>query len=386
MFVMMITAALISKHRLQTESAASVGGSVRSPPARQFSQFSELFGRGALLYLCLCSCVCYQPKLATAVSLICAHCSCTTRFQKMRKSFFKYLKPSFKSRFLGWRATACVLSFLACAAFLHRIGRGHRELVLSKSDEKLVPGAHTVLSVRRDSRGPGKPISLVFDKRAKTGSTSVNAILRILFKGKKFIDCGLHGPALAMRKMLEQTETGGFDVYDCHIGTSWEDRQVIEHRARFPTAWMTVTRDPFERLMSHFKHALRAGDNAPSNCVDIQLDHLLGFYQSVHQEYLLSEFGNYQTLHDEVSTGKVCSRWDIILESKSLSEDVSKFLGYSKLPKLNVTPSFCGNLTNEEAQTVKRVLSEEYLYHRALLDCKKRNKVLRLSDGNLVLT
>lgn len=291
-----------------------------------------------------------------------------------------------KSRFLRQKALASIFCFLACALFLRRAFRGQRGLVPSGSDENLSALANSAGATRSDSLAPRKPISLVFDKRAKTGSSSINAILREMFKGKKFINCGLHGPAIAMKKLKLQTKTEGFDVFDCHIGTSYEDRREIEHRAKFPTAWMTVTRDPFDRLMSHFKHALRAGDNPPSNCVNIHLDHLLGFYRTVHKEYLLSEFGDYETLHAEVSTGKVCSRWDIILETETLAEDVSRFLGYSKLPKINVTPSFCGNVTREEAESVKRVLSEEYLYHRALLACKKNNKGLRLSNGEIMVT
>lgn len=276
-----------------------------------------------------------------------------------------------------------VLCLLACAAFLRPKYQRQRELSPSESVEKLAAG---ILSVRHDSHGPGKPMSLVFDKRAKTGSTSVNMILREMFKGKKFINCGMHGPPKAMSSLLTQTKTEGFDVFDCHIKTSWHDRLVIEQRAKLPVAWMTVTRDPFERLMSHFKHALRAGKNKPSNCVNIHLDHLLAFYHTVHQDYLLWEFGDYAALHQEVATGKVCSRWDIILESETLADDVSKFLGPAKLPKLNVTPSFCGNITSEEAAVVKEVLSEEYIYHRALLACKKGNKVLRRNNGDIMLT
>lgn len=278
------------------------------------------------------------------------------------------------------RYGVCLFVFLA----LHR-WLSQRQNAKARRVTYLAPERDLNSSFSQGYRFGGRLTSLVFDKRAKTGSTSVNAILREMFGGKKFIECGLHSPAKAMKRMLKQTKTEGFDVFDCHIKTTWEDRQIIEQRAKTRVAWMTITRDPFERLMSHWKHALRAGDNPPENCVNIQLDQVLAFYQSVHRVYLDWEFGDVETLYNEVSTGKLCSRWDVILESETLAEDVSEYLGYTKLPKLNVTPSFCGNVTHDEALVVKAALRDEYLHHRALLACKKNNKRLRARDGNIIL-
>lgn len=242
-------------------------------------------------------------------------------------------------------------------------------------------------SVRHDFRDARKPVSIVFDKRAKTGSTSVNAALREVFRGKKFINCGHHSEAQALEKMYNQTAATGFDVFDCHIKTDWPDRLLIERRANAPVAWMTVTRDPFERLMSHWKHVVRGGKKKGNvtKCVDIRGDDVSNFYRGVHEKYLLSEFGDVQTLYHEISTGKICSRWDVVLESEALADDVSNFLGYTNLSQLNVAPSVCGNVTHDEALVIKAELHDEYAHHRALLACKKMNKRLRMIDGDIAL-
>lgn len=241
--------------------------------------------------------------------------------------------------------------------------------------------------VRRDFGEARKLVSLVFDKRAKTGSTSVNAALREVFPGKKFIDCGLHNPEIAMKKLVRQTKEKGFDVFDCHINTAWPNRSAIVRRASAPVAWMTVTRDPFERLMSHWKHAAR-GSKLKGNvtrCVNVRGDEVSTFYHAEHKHLLVEEFGDMQTLHDEISTGKICTRWDVILESERLAGDVSDFLGYPSLPELNVAPSVCGNVTHDEALVLKAELFQEYAHHRALLTCKEKNKRLRLIDGKITM-
>lgn len=242
-------------------------------------------------------------------------------------------------------------------------------------------------SVRLDFRDARKPVSIVFDKRAKTGSTSVNAVLRALFPSKKFIKCGHHDEEKALQKMFNQTESTGFDVFDCHVKTNWPDRLIIEQRANAPVAWITITRDPFERLMSHWKHTLRGGKKKGNvtRCVDIRGEDVSKFYHGVHKNLLVSEFGDLRTMHEEIYSGKICSRWDVVLESEALAQDVSNFLGYTNLPQLNSAPSVCGNVTSDEALAIKAELHEEYAHHRALLACKSRNKYVRMVDGDIAL-
>lgn len=286
------------------------------------------------------------------------------------------------------RATACFFSFLLFGALQFRRSQKQAATSMANSQTNMQRRWDSNFALSHDFRGTGRPVSLVFDKRAKTGSTSVNAALRKIFPGKKFIECGMHSPATALKKMFRQTEKVGFDVFDCHISTTWTDRAAIERQAKAHVAWMTITRDPFERLMSHVKHALRGSKKKGdvTRCFNINGEQVSSFYRTVHREYLLTEFEDLQTLHDEVSTGKICSRWDIILESETLEDDVSKYLGFTNLSKENVAPSSCGNVTHEEALVIKAELHEEYLHHRALLACKKSNKQLRLINGNITLT
>lgn len=243
--------------------------------------------------------------------------------------------------------------------------------------------------LRDDNLIEENSLSLIFDKRPKTGSTTINGLLRREYQGKKFVNCGVHSGNDSMPIMLNQTKKEGFDIFDCHMLTGWEERKLTESRARGRPLWVTTTRDPFDRFISHWKHHLRMRTRNSSNtCFDFPLSKLMPFFQEVHSPPLRWELGSVSNLRSEVSTGKICSRWDIILETETLLEDAEIYLGLRRLPNKNVSlnmapPSSCGDVPVPVAEVMKKVLEDEYIHHQALLKCKHLNKRIKPIKGNI---
>lgn len=230
-------------------------------------------------------------------------------------------------------------------------------------------------------------MSVVFDRRSQAESTLVIRTFGDELPGRKLVTCRTPNQRPVSRDMFKATLAQGFDVFDCDLGADWAARHVIESLANAHAVWMTMIRDPFESLLSHYMRGLRnrKGGNV-ANCANVTSDQVVDFYLREYRQYLLEEFGSFHALHDEISTGKICSRWDVILEAETVRDDVANFLNFSKFPEQDLTAPLCGGVTDLEAVVIKAELREEYEHHRALLACKKKNKRLCLIDGSVVLS
>lgn len=261
--------------------------------------------------------------------------------------------------------------------------------VLTWRDTRLDRGAREGSRFSRNLRVDlwGPPVSLVFDKRSHADGAPIDSILRWKLPGKKFVTCPTPDRAPAPLGMLNLTLAGGFDVFDCEVRADWAGRQVIERLANSRVAWVTLVRDPFDALMSHYERYLKSWNGGDvANCADIAADQVSAFYRRVYGQYLLEEFGSLQALRDEISSGRICSRWDVVLEAETVADDVENFLGVELFPRREATAPACGGVTDQEAVVIKAQLREEYAHHRALLACKETNKQLRLIEGNAVLS